>query len=44
MEVKILLSGVMIAAGWLSYYLFGRQLLFNFQTAYPLIRQMNETQ
>ena len=44
MESKILLAGVFVAAGWLAYYLFGRQFLFNFLTAYPLIRQMNETQ
>ncbi len=44
METKILFGGVMVAAGWLAYYLFGRQFIFNFATAFPLIRQMNETQ
>ena len=44
METKILFAGVMVAAGWLGYYLFGRQFIFNFATAYPLIQKMNETQ
>ena len=27
-------------AGWLWFYVFMRQFLFNFVTAYPLIREM----
>ncbi len=44
MEMKIIFAGVMVAAGWLGYYLFGRQFVFNFVTAFPLIKQMNEAQ
>ena len=44
METKILLTAVLLSVGWLGYYLFGRQFVFNFATAFPLIRQMNETE
>ena len=44
MEIKIMLSAVLFLGGWLWSYLFMRQLLFNFVTAYPLIRKMNELQ
>lgn len=43
MEMKILWAGAMVVAGWLAYYLFGRQFIFNFVTAFPLIRKMKET-
>lgn len=41
MEIKIMLAGAIFLAGWLWAYLFVRQLMFNFATAYPLIRNMN---
>lgn len=44
MEMKILWGGAMVVVGWLAYYLFGRQFIFNFVTAYPLIRKMKETE
>ena len=43
MEMKIIWAAAMLFAGWLLAYLFGRQLLFNFKVAYPLIKKMNET-
>ena len=42
METKIMLAAAVFFGGWLWFYLFGRQLLFNFRTAYPLIRRMQE--
>ncbi|MBO6094153.1 MAG: hypothetical protein J6P40_11175, partial [Oscillospiraceae bacterium] len=44
MAMKIIWSAVLVFVGWIGYYLFGRQLIFNFVTAFPLIRQMEETQ
>lgn len=44
MAMKIIWSAVLFFVGWIGYYLFGRQLIFNFKTAFPLIRQMQETQ
>lgn len=41
MEMKIMFAAVIFLGGWLWSYLFIRQLLFNFVTAYPLIRKMN---
>lgn len=44
METKIMLAGAIFVGGWVLYYLFGRQFVYNFVTAFPLIRGMNETQ
>ena len=44
MSMKIILAAAFVFLGWIGYYLFGRQIVFNFVTAFPLIRQMNETQ
>ena len=40
MQMKILGAGVLLVLGWLWFYLFVRQFLFNFFTAYPLIKKM----
>ena len=42
METKIMLSAAIFFGGWLLAYIFIRQLLFNYITAYPLIRKMQE--
>ena len=39
--MQVLWAGAMLFAGWLFMYLFGRQFLFNFTVAYPLIKKMN---
>ena len=39
--MNIMWAGVFLALGWLWFYLFIRQFLFNLMTAYPLLRQMN---
>ena len=44
MEMKIMLTGAIFLGGWLWSYLFIRQLLFNFATAFPLIRRMSALQ
>ena len=44
MEIKIMLSGVMVLAGFLWSYLFVRQFLFNLLVAYPLIKKMKGLQ
>lgn len=44
MGMKIMWAAVFVFIGWIGYYLFGRQIVFNFKTAFPLIRKMNETQ
>ena len=44
MEMKIIYAAALFFVGWMGYYLFGRQLLFNFFTAFPLIRTMQRTQ
>ena len=44
MGMKIMWAAILAFGGWLGYYLFGRQLVYNFVTACPLIRQMTETQ
>ncbi len=41
MEWKIMLTGAIFLGGWLWAYLFIRQLMFNFATAFPLIKKMN---
>lgn len=40
MEMKFLWGGALFLLGWLWSYLFIRQLMFNFLTAYPLIKKM----
>lgn len=40
MEIQILWGGALFLAGWLWSYLFIRQIMFNFLTAYPLIKKM----
>ena len=40
MEMKVLFGGAIMLGGWLWFYLFVRQFLFNFMTAYLLIKQM----
>ena len=40
MEVSILYGGALFLVGWLWFYLFGRQFLFNILTAFPLIKKM----
>lgn len=42
MESKIMYGAMLFFAGWLWFYIFVRQFLFNFLTAYPLIRKMQE--
>lgn len=44
MQMKILGAGALLMAGWLWFYLFVRQFLFNFFTAYPLIKKMQVAQ
>lgn len=44
MEMKIMLSGAIVLAGFLWSYLFVRQFLFNIMVAFPLIKKMNELQ
>ena len=39
-STKIMLAGAIFLGGWLWSYLFVRQILFNFITAFPLIRKM----
>lgn len=41
MEWKIMLTGAIFLGGWLWSYLFIRQLMFNYATAFPLIKRMN---
>ena len=40
MEGKIMLCAALFLAGWLWYYLFARQFIFNFTNAFPMIRKM----
>lgn len=40
MEMKPIWAGVLFFAGWIWFYLFGRQLIFNFTAAYPTIKKM----
>ena len=42
MEAKIMFAAGIFFCGWLWAYVFVRQLLFNFMTAYPLLRRMQE--
>ena len=40
MAMKIMWAAAIFFGGWLFSYLFGRQLVFNFKTAYPMIKKM----
>ena len=40
MEAKIMFAAAIFFGGWLWFYVFVRQFLFNLYTAYPLIRKM----
>lgn len=42
MAMKIMWAAAIFFGGWLLFYLFGRQLIFNFTAAYPTIRSMRE--
>lgn len=42
MSMKIMWAAAIFFGGWLFFYLFGRQLVFNFTAAYPMIRKMRE--
>ena len=44
MEMKIMISGALVLAGFLWSYLFVRQFLFNLLIAHPLIAKMNKLQ
>lgn len=44
MSMKVMWGGALLFCGWMWFYLFVRQLLFNFMTAYPLIKSMRKTQ
>lgn len=43
MEMKVLWVGAIFLAGWLWFFLFVRQFLFNFTVASPLINRMRNT-
>lgn len=43
-ELKIMLTGAILLGGWLWSYVFLRQILFNFITAFPLIKKMRSLQ
>lgn len=40
MSTKVMLAGVFFLGGWLWSYIFIRQILFNYLTAFPLIKKM----
>ncbi len=42
MSSKIMFAAALFFGGWLWFYVFMRQFLFNFITAFPLIRKMQE--
>ncbi|MBR3174435.1 MAG: hypothetical protein IKF55_01045 [Oscillospiraceae bacterium] len=42
METMIMLCAGVFFGGWLWFYLFMRQFLFNLMTAYPMIRKIQE--
>ncbi|MBQ7474088.1 MAG: hypothetical protein IJS79_07060 [Oscillospiraceae bacterium] len=42
MAMKIMWAAAIFFGGWLFFYLFGRQLVFNFSAAYPMIKKMRE--
>lgn len=43
MEMKVLWAGALFLGGWLWFFLFVRQFLFNFTVAFPMIKNMNRT-
>ncbi|MBQ6397069.1 MAG: hypothetical protein IJI06_02860 [Oscillospiraceae bacterium] len=42
MAMKIMWAAAIFFGGWLFFYLFGRQLVFNLTAAYPMIKKMRE--
>ena len=40
MAMKIMWAAAIFFGGWLFSYLFGRQLVFNFMSAYPMIKKL----
>lgn len=44
MEIKILYAGALFLVGWMWFFIFVRQFLFNIITAYPLIKKMRSLQ
>lgn len=40
MAMKIMWAAAIFFGGWLFFYLFGRQLVFNFTAAYPTLKKM----
>ena len=42
MAMKIMWAAAIFFGGWLCFYLVGRQLVFNFSSAYPTIKKMRE--
>ncbi|MGI5976528.1 MAG: hypothetical protein ACOX68_02370 [Candidatus Limivicinus sp.] len=42
MEMKVLWSGALFLVGWLWFFFFIRQLLFNFTIAYPMIKKIKK--
>lgn len=44
MDMKIFYVAALFLGGWLWSYIFIRQIMFNFITAFPLIKQMNALQ
>lgn len=43
MSMKIMWGGAIMFGGWLWFYMFMRQFLFNIMTANPLIKKMTQT-
>ena len=41
MAMKIMWAAAIFFGGWLFFYLFGRQLVFNLTAAYPMIKILN---
>lgn len=41
--MQIMWIGVALMGGWFWFYLFGRQFLFNFIIAYPMVKKMRST-
>ena len=40
MEMRPIWAGAIFFGGWLLFYLFGRQIVFNFTAAYPTIKKL----
>ena len=43
MYMQVMYGACMAFVGWIIFYLFGRQFIYNFKTAFPLIKKMKET-